>query len=152
MNSVLGTFCPPILQCAALIIPPIYIQHLLCHQSVLYIAAVVVAVGAFDLQPDDVHLVTFCVTGKKMSSCFFIFEEFLATEIKVQIFPSIAFLNLFCNNKWYTSSHLTCMFKFYYLQRVNVKQPAQQRFSQLRLGRTCECYQAISCLCTALSI
>ncbi|XP_069726454.1 protein N-terminal asparagine amidohydrolase isoform X3 [Phaenicophaeus curvirostris] len=28
----------------------------------LHSAAVVVAVGAFDLQPDDVHLVTFCVT------------------------------------------------------------------------------------------
>ncbi|XP_053936367.1 protein N-terminal asparagine amidohydrolase isoform X3 [Cuculus canorus] len=29
---------------------------------VLYTAAIVVAVGAFDLQPDDVHLETFCVT------------------------------------------------------------------------------------------
>lgn len=36
--------------------------------------AVLVITGAFDLQPEDVHLVTFCVTGKKMflgfESCF----------------------------------------------------------------------------------
>ncbi|KAM9598610.1 protein N-terminal asparagine amidohydrolase isoform 2-T2 [Morphnus guianensis] len=57
-----------------------------------YIAAIVVAVGAFDLQPDDVHLVTFCVTelnDREEKDIHFPIIYGIAVNVKTaEIFPA----------------------------------------------------------------
>ncbi|OXB82690.1 UNVERIFIED_CONTAM: hypothetical protein H355_000388 [Colinus virginianus] len=79
------------LLCAALIISPhLYVAPAL--PPVLRLAAIVLAVGAFDLQPDDVHLVTFCVTelnDREEKDIHFPIIYGIAVNVKTaEIFPA----------------------------------------------------------------
>lgn len=71
------------------------------------IFAVLVITGAFDLQPEDVHLVTFCVTGKKM-----IPWKYLSWNKRAGGFSDLAF-SLSSKKEQHKSSILMCNFQFH---------------------------------------